>query len=560
MNPAALEISSFDAPLRELREGAGRWTALPPGERAALLVEVRERTPAVAAEWVERASAAKGISGTALVGEEWLSGPWALLYALNRYIATLESLARKRPIVDPQRVRARRDGRVVVDVFPNDIWDTLLLSGVRAEVWMAPEITPQTFASTVAPQYREPTGAPRVGLVLGAGNVASIAPLDMLDMLIAKNTACMLKLNPVNAYLGTIFERLFTPLVDRDFLRFAYGGSDAGALLCRHPGIDHIHITGADTTHDTIVFGDDVDRAKRKRDNHPIMSKSVSSELGNVSPVIVLPGPWSDADFAFQAENIVTQKLHNGGFNCVAAQVLMLPADWEGTPRLLGALSEVFARVGDRPAYYPGAFERREAAIAGRGAEQLIYVAADDVTDPLFQTEVFSSVLAYTTIAGDLVTYTQRAVAFANDALRGTLGATLILHPQTERRYADAVDTAIAQLRYGCIGVNAWTGVGFLISQVPWGAYPGNSRNDVGSGIGIVHNTNLFSRSQKSVVRVPFAPFPRSLFGYGTTLLPKPPWFVTNRNAAAVGAALCRFEAHKSAIAAAQVALLAMGG
>ena len=48
------------------------------------------------------------------------------------------------------------------------------------------------------------------------------------------------------------------------------------------------------------------------------------------------------------------------------------------------------------------------------------------------------------------------------------------------------------------------------------------------------------------------------MLGYGATLLPKPPWFVTNRNAAKIGAALCVFEAHKNIVNVLKVALLAM--
>jgi aldehyde dehydrogenase (NAD(P)+) len=80
----------------------------------------------------------------------------------------------------------------------------------------------------------------------------------------------------------------------------------------------------------------------------------------------------------------------------------------------------------------------------------------------------------------------------------------------------------------------------------------------VRSGIGVVHNSYLFDRAQKSVVWAPFAPFPRSLFGYGATLLPKPPWFVTNRLADKIGQALIDFEMHQTPLSAMKVAMLAM--
>ncbi len=570
---ATASADPIDLQLQALHEGAKRWTTLPTSERIGLLVAMRERTAAAAERWATAAARAKGLDGTPLVGEEWISGPWALLYALNRYIQTLEQIERHgSPTLAPSRVRSRADGQVVADVFPESLWDTLLLSGVRAEVWMQSGVTRENLAETMGVWYRSPERTPHVCLVLGAGNIASIPPLDVLYKLVADGSVCILKMNPVNAYLGPIFEDIFSPLVDGGFVRFAYGGAEVGRYLCEHALVDEIHITGSDKTHDAIVFGSD-DTAKRKAENRPVLNKPITSELGNVSPTIVVPGPWTDADFRFQAENIVTQKLHNGGFNCIASQVLILPEDWDGTAKLVAEIEALLARLPDRPAYYPGAAARRDRLSTGHTvvrefgrsdetftARTMVCASSGDPDDIVFGTEAFSSLLAYTSIEGATDAYLERAVTFANETLWGTLGANLIVHPKTMREHAAACDRAIAALRYGCVAVNAWTGVGFLLTQTTWGAFPGHTIDDVRSGIGVVHNSHLFSRAQKSVVYAPFAPFPRSLAGYGGALLPKPPWFVTNRKADSIGRALCRFEAHPSALGAATVALLAMQG
>lgn len=47
----------------------------------------------------------------------------------------------------------------------------------------------------------------KLALVLGAGNVASIAPLDVLHKLFIENQVCLLKLNPVNDYLHDLLAR-----------------------------------------------------------------------------------------------------------------------------------------------------------------------------------------------------------------------------------------------------------------------------------------------------------------------------------------------------------------
>ncbi|MBV8638086.1 MAG: aldehyde dehydrogenase family protein [Candidatus Eremiobacteraeota bacterium] len=563
----------IDHSLAQLRDGAKRWIALTPGAKAVLFERVRDATYAQAAAWAEAAADAKGLTGTPLAGEEWLSGPWAVIYALNRYIRSLREIERfGTPQIPHRRVRTRANGQVAVDVFPNGPYDTLLFNGIRAEVWMQPGVTPATLSETMAVWYKRRDHVPRVALVLGAGNIAAIPPLDVFYKLIADGAVCVLKMNPVNEYLGPIFERALKPLVDEGFLRFAYGGPDVGKLLCAHPLVDEIHITGSDKTHDRIVFGDGIDAADRKQRNDPVLRKPISSELGNVSPTIVVPGPWSDADFRFQAEQIVTQKMHNGGFNCIASQVLILPQSWDGTAKLLEQIEGVMREIADRPAYYPGAAERTRMLSDGQTGVSRFGKAGDGFTHrtivvvdasssaSAFEVEAFSSILTVTTLPGDTRAFLEAAVAFANDRLWGTLGGNIVVHPKTMRDFGDELDAAIAGMRFGCVGVNAWTGVGFLLTETTWGAYPGHTLDDVRSGIGIVHNAYLFDRAEKSVVYAPFAEFPRSVFGYGSTLLPKPPWFITNKTADRTAKALVDFEMHKTPLTATGVAMLAMRG
>lgn len=45
-------------------------------------------------------------------------------------------------------------------------------------------------------------GVGGVALVLGAGNQASVAPLDVLHKLVAEDTVVVCKMNPVNEYVG----------------------------------------------------------------------------------------------------------------------------------------------------------------------------------------------------------------------------------------------------------------------------------------------------------------------------------------------------------------------
>ncbi len=552
--------STIDMTVTKLSEHKDSWAKLPITRKLGYLIDIRYQTGQIAAEWVAAATKAKGIDPESpTAGEEWTSGPWALLYGLNRLIETLQQIDRNgSPTVKPKAIRSRPDGQLVVEVFPGSLYDRLLISGVHAEVWMQPGVTRENLASTMGVFYKQANPTGRVALVLGAGNIASIAPLDVLYKLIAEGEVCLLKMNPINEYLGPFMEKVFASLIRDGFVGTAYGAAEIGAYLCNHPDIDTIHITGSNKTHDAIVFGTGSDGEERRRQNQPRLTKPITSELGNVSPTIVVPGPWTQADLDFQAEHLVTQKMHNGGFNCIASQVMLLPEDWDQTENLLEAVRQVFRKLAPRHQYYTGAGQRQqmfaqahpEAETFEAGQEGVVprtLIADVDSTkldDICFTTEAFTNVFAATRLPGKTAReFLENAVNFANDTLWGTLGANLLIHPATIKELGSEFEEFIARLRYGCVAVNSWTGVGFLLSQTSWGAFPGHTADNIQSGRGIVHNSLLFDRPQKSVIYQPFYPFPRNLQHGEIHSLPKPPWFVTNQKAHKIGPRLVAFEA-----------------
>jgi aldehyde dehydrogenase (NAD(P)+) len=152
------------------------------------------------------------------------------------------------------------------------------------------------------------------------------------------------------------------------------------------------------------------------------------------------------------------------------------------------------------------------------------------------------------------------AVEAANDRFAGTLGVNLIADPRAIAALGPALDEAIAALRYGTVAVNCWTAVGFLTAPATWGAYPGNTLAEVGSGIGVVHNSLLLSRPERTVVRGPFRPAPRSVTGGEMSLSPRPPWFVTSKTAATTGRLLTEFAARPRWSALPAIVLSAMRG
>ena len=184
----------------------------------------------------------------------------------------------------------RPDGQVVLRVFPADHFGWLLLNGLTADVWMHRDVTTANLDRHVATFYRQEQPKGRVALVLGAGNVNAIPPLDALYKLYAEGQVAIVKMNPINDYLGPLLEEAFAPLIDTGYLRIVYGGGDVGAYLAGHDSVDTVHVTGSARTYDAIVFGAGVDGAERKRLRRPALAKPITSELGG-GPVHRGPGP-----------------------------------------------------------------------------------------------------------------------------------------------------------------------------------------------------------------------------------------------------------------------------
>ncbi|MFC8952759.1 aldehyde dehydrogenase family protein [Streptomyces sp. NPDC057101] len=556
MSTSALDTSLLDRTVADVRAGAASWSVTPLPERIALLERLRPRLVARAAETADAGSRAKGYGpDSPWAAEDWIGGPWALAQNAAALLHVLQRIAAGKDPLDARRVH-EENGGTRVDVFPATRWDSVLLNGYKAQVWMRPGVTPEQVRADAAGEYRGRRGEPAVALVLGAGNVAAITALDILHKLYVEGQVVIAKMNPVNAYLRPHFEYVFAEFVERGWLRFVDGGAAEGAYLCRHDGVDALHVTGSDRTHDAIVWGTDEEAGRRRREDLPLVAKPFSSELGGVTPCVVVPGPWSAADLRYQAEHIVTSKMNNSGHNCVASQVLVLPRDWDGTERLLDEIRTVLRELPERADYYPGSADRLASVRAahptaethGDGCRLLVPDIADH-DDRLVTEEVFGSVLGVVRLPGATPdAFLRHAVDFANDTLPGTLGATLIVHPRTEKAHRDAVRSAVADLRYGTVGVNCWSGVGFLLGFTPWGAFPGHTRQDIGSGTGFVHNAFMLEDIEKTVLRAPFAPAPRGLVTGAPSLSPRPPYFVTHRTARTTVERLTRFTAAPSPV------------
>jgi acyl-CoA reductase-like NAD-dependent aldehyde dehydrogenase len=549
---AEVDEAILDEVVSEVAAHAVGWSRTSPKERAALLARVVADTAAVAEEWTVAACAAKGYDPASPEGaEEVFSGVTTFVrmaQALRHSMLDLERVGRPRY---PGPVRHKPDNRIAVQVMPANVFDRLYYPGVTAEVWMEPGVTEDEVQAEQAAAYRSPGSYAGVSLVLGAGNVASLGPRDVLTKLFADGKVVVLKANPVNEYLVPYWQRAMRALIEPGYLRIVTGGAQVGRYLTQHELITDVHVTGSDKTYDAIVFGVGEEGARRKRENDPLVTKPVSGELGNVSPVVVVPGAWTNRELRFQAAHVATMMANNAGFNCLTPRVIVTWTQWEQREEFFDALGEVLASLPTRRAYYPGAEERRTAILAthpdvdelgqgeaGTSPWTLVrHVDATNVEDSAFNVEAFCALTAETALdASSPAEFVRRATTFCNDVLWGTLSMTLLCDPRTmsDPETGPAIEEAIADLRYGSIGVNLWHALSFALATPAWGAYPGHALNDIQSGRGFVGNAYLFDRPQKSVIRGPFV------------ARPAPAWFATNLHANDVATRVLDFEVRPS--------------
>jgi acyl-CoA reductase-like NAD-dependent aldehyde dehydrogenase len=440
------------------------------------------------------------------------------------------------------------------------LFDRILFRDFAAEVWMQPGVNRENLNDRLAAAYRYQAIRGGISLVLGAGNVSSIAATDALSKLFQESKVVLLKMNPVNDYLGPVFEEAFSPLIEPGYLRIMFGGADAGAYAAHHPLVDDLHITGSIDSHDAIIWGPPgQERARRKAAGVPVLGKPITSELGNVTPWIIVPSPYTDRELDFQAENVAAMIVNNASFNCVAAKMIVTQQGWPDRDRFLDKVDALLANIPPRRAYYPGASERfqqftgRTPAIADRGALPwtLVRGADPDGDTRLFQEESFVCVAAETALeAGTAEDFLDRVADFVNERLWGTLAAGIMVHPTFRQRPGNEarLQRCIGRLNYGTVAINHWPALAFVMMSCPWGGFPGGTLQNPRSGIGWVHNTYMLDEAEKTVLEGPL------------TIFPKPFWFPTHRRAHELSEQLLRLYHRPTAWKLPSLILPALGG
>lgn len=475
-------------------------------------------------EWVTTACATKGVDPRSqLAGEEWIAGVAVSLRALRLYAETLEG---KRDI-ESLPLSQSPSGRTRVRTFPYDFVEGLLMPGMRVEVELEE-------GASVSQSMRK-QAAPGLALVLGAGNIDSILVLDLLDQLLRHNRVVVLKFNPVNAAIREPMERAFAPLIEQGFLGFVEGDGEVGAELSVHPRVAAVHLTGSNASFDAMVWGRSEEESRRRRaSDEPRVTAEVSAELGAVTPVLVVPGAWSSADIRRQARQVASMAAHNASSNCNAAKLVVTARHWPQRQAFLDALRKELAALPARPSWYPGSrtrwqsfrdryeqgeeiMPRERGAVAPHAAEVLPWLFIQDVplrrAELACNTEAFSPVLAEASIAAKTPEeFLTRVVDPINEEVFGTLSCGILAPPHVSD---ELLDQAIDRLAYGTLSVNTWPGLAFGLASPSWGAFPGHTLQEGGSGIGHVHEPMMLDHVRRSIVRAPFRPGRRQAFEPG---------------------------------------------
>ena len=535
-----MNTSELSSVLGRLAAGARRFAATDARERADLARRTALSTVALAGPWAEAAVAIKGAppgAGPALA-EELATGPMVTArLCLLTARAQLDIADRGIPRA-PSASRILHAGRrsvggtppalVGLDLLPargplGTLHDGMIHQGFHATVRCH---DPGGLANFEQAWRREVEERPRAGgvaVVLGAGNVTGLSAADVLAQIFEHGRGVFLKAHPLHAPLRPLLESALGPLVEAGLVVIAAGGADVARAAIAAPETTHVHVTGGEATYRAIVWGsaDPPDRSAA-----PLLSKPITCELGNVTPWFILPGRYSRAELARQADLVAASIANNTSFNCIATKGIVTCRSWPQREDFLAQGERRLASLPARPGWYPGALRDWEAA-TGRVAPadgtipSSLFTGVDPATDDrLLAREWFVPVVAEVPLAADdLAGFCSRALAFSH-RLPGSLAASVTipngLSPVDLRHAEQFVD----HLAFGVVAVNTWSAMAYALGNVPWGGFPGGTLASPKSGIGFVHDPLLLPLVHNSVIRAPLS----------TAI--RPPWFPWHRSGA----------------------------
>ena len=470
----------------------------------------------LASQWIHEEAALRGHPASSDAGaESWLLSLLPVARSLRYLEHGLQSGGRP-PVPS---VRHRIDGRSIARIFPFGFHEALTFWGYRGQVWsVGSDLQGQEFS-----RAREEVRGP--ALVLGASNVSSICLTDALSKLFGENRAVVCLVPRRLAALAPIFGEIFYPLIRDRHLQFVVGGPEEGKALLANPVFETVHLTGSKETFEKIVA------------ENPFPERTFTAELGCVTPLVIVPGPWTPKEISYQARHLASLLVMNGGYNCVTPQVVVLSSHWAHKDRFRDALRTELARVSRRDDLFPGSAEKRAAwrqqyPKGETFGPRTLVDLTPEAQEPLFDDEAFCGMLGWLELdADDVDSFLERAVEFCNNRLWGDLSCNVWVDDTTHREKEVALAHAVTELRYGTVAVNVYSGVGFATSVLPWGSYRGGNHH---TGSGWVHNAFFFDRPEKSFLEGSFIP----------PIVP--PWYKPFPRLSEVGRALFELELNPS--------------
>ena len=304
---------------------------------------------------------------------------------------------------------------------------------------------------------------------------------------------------------------LLGPLIDRGVVKMVLdSGLPETLQLLRHENVQHVHVTGAESTAKAI---------RQTLDEAGKTSATLTSELGCATPFALFPGEYSENELKNSASMIAAAKKSNAGANCLAAQVVVIPDNWDQKDKFRSLLKNELARQPTFPIWYPGSLEKKKKFMEKYPSHELIdsenrcadatceddvvlidcgSYPSDDFDNFVTCNEAFSPILAQVLLKeSSKQKYQDTLVEFLNSSeICGSLSCTLLV-PATAP--PDVIDDVLNRLRFGSVCKNIWSvfayaacGQGSL-----WGAHP---RGDGRSGVGFVGNNLCVDGAENAIV------------------------------------------------------------
>eukprot|EP00892_Ulva_mutabilis_P007721 jgi/Ulvmu1/5320/UM022_0114.1 len=576
----ARHVDQFTSPeqvkhaMQCVSERAASWAALDPATKVELLKDIHRRLTQCGMEIARASTEVKGYGtdggrqNAAFESRAAASASMAgalTLPLVGAMAAALEQChAGTTPAVADLPRRSTADGRQVLQVTSPQKPAMPTLRSASAYLYLKPGCEPSQGVERRAAQQAAAEG---VCCVLGAGNQAFLGLYDVLHTMFLEGHVACLKYHDAQAKTAPLLEYVLAPLLEGGYLKTFHCDLD----LTRHAVYDErvcrVHITGSDRTHDAIAWGTGEEAQRRMAAGEPLLKVPMTSELGNVTPVVVVPGAWTAAEMRAAAKLIAFNMSDNAGCNCLAPKALLLPAEWHQADDFETVLKEELAAVPAAPLWYPGALQLHKQFMQQHSDCELIMPAITPGTDytapvvpwavhhvtlssaadaaavPGLAREFFAPVLIMIRLAsgapdstkvgtvpdsgnplsssaaqppsspGDdgshaalAASFLQAVPEFLEHGLWGNLAASVYAPTQVEAAAETELQACLDDLRYGSVILNMPTFFAYLLSEGVWGGfqYPYTSIAKPGSGVGHVSNVYGIDGVEKQVVQAPW--------------------------------------------------------